>query len=131
MIDVYNLHADAGGSAEDQRARTIQFLQLERFMSVYSPTQAVILAGDTNLHRNVSAENQLLDDFAGTVGLTEVMNALPNIPDHIDRVFYRSNQDVELTPTRWRVADEFQDAAGNPLSDHPAIHVDFTWARLR
>lgn len=55
-VDIYNIHADAYGGSESQRARVAQFKQLEKFIknrSVFDPEtgvydHAVILVGDFN-----------------------------------------------------------------------------------
>lgn len=131
VVDVYNLHADAGGGTGDVQARTFQFAQLATFMATYSQGNAVLVGGDTNLKQRVSADEQVLQDFMGTAGLQEASRVLGGIPDHIDRWLFRSSLDVELTPVAWRVADEFVTPNNTPLSDHPAIHLRFDWRRLR
>lgn len=129
-VDVYNLHADAGGSSGDQNARTVQFAQLATFMDSYSVGRAVIIGGDTNLKTRIAEDARVLADFKGNQGLQDVGELL-NQPDHIDRWFIRSSLDVEITPVLWRVADELVDSSGADLSDHPGINVDFDWRRLR
>lgn len=126
VIDVYNLHADAGGSNDDERTRTLNFAQLRRFIQTASTANAVIVAGDTNLKYSRPADEQTLLDFMGATGLTDAARTL-GMPEHLDRVLFRSSPDVQLTPILWRVADEMKDASGNDLSDHEAIHVDFDW----
>jgi hypothetical protein len=129
-VDIYNLHADAGGSAADQNARTVQLAQLATFVQSYSAGRAVIVAGDTNLKRRIAADERVLLDFAGGLNLEDV-GQLMGMPDHIDRFFFRSSPEVELKPVLWRVADEMVDPSGANLSDHPAINVDFEWRKLR
>ncbi|OWY93804.1 hypothetical protein PHMEG_00036658, partial [Phytophthora megakarya] len=48
IIDVYNLHADAGISDNDQKARASNLKQLGEYISENSPGNAVIVMGDTN-----------------------------------------------------------------------------------
>ena len=50
LVDVYTLHAEAGGTAEDQRLQGEDFTQLAEFIAATSAGRAVILGGDTNLH---------------------------------------------------------------------------------
>lgn len=130
VIDVYNLHADAGGDAGDVDARSKQFEQLARFMATYSAGRAVIVAGDTNLHGNDPEDEPVLQAFMASAGLQDVARTLGK-PESIDRIFFRSSADVTLTPLGWRIASEFVDAAGRPLSDHEAIHVDLEWRKIR
>ena len=126
VIDVYNLHADAGGDAGDNAARTQQFAQLATFIGSYSTDNPVMVIGDTNLKSHNPADLTVLNDFKGITGLVDV-GVLLSMPDHIDRFFIRDGTDIILTPTLWRVADEFVDSTGGDLSDHPAINVDFDW----
>ncbi|MEM7454984.1 MAG: hypothetical protein AAF456_11595 [Planctomycetota bacterium] len=128
QIDVYNLHADAGGSPRDQAARAAQFEQLAGFMSEFSSTNMVIVGGDTNLRARRDGDLTTLNEFKSTTGLTDVGHAM-GMPDHIDRFLIRDGAQYALTATQWRVADEFVDEGGNALSDHPAINVDFHWHR--
>jgi hypothetical protein len=130
-IDVYNLHADAGGDTGDIDARVAQFAQLSQFMQAYSSTHAVIVAGDTNLKgAKRPRDDQTLLDFLGAQGLQDSARVL-GAKEDIDRIMFRSSADVELIPLRWREADEFVDANGQDLSDHEANNVDFEWRRWR
>src|SRR5690606_6096999 len=49
-VDVYDLHAEAGGTDEDQRLQEENFDQLAEFVLARSDGRSVILGGDTNLH---------------------------------------------------------------------------------
>ena len=130
QVDVYNLHMDAGGSADDHGARTAQVNQLLQFMQAYSGTRAVIVAGDTNLKDTRADDMVLLDHLLNTANLTDSARSLQQV-ESIDRVLFRSSADVALSATSWRFADEFVDANGQDLSDHLAVHVDVHWQRLR
>ncbi|MGE0708251.1 MAG: hypothetical protein AB7N76_18725 [Planctomycetota bacterium] len=127
-LHVYNLHADAGGSAGDIQARVDNFQQVAHWILSFSQNAAVLVAGDTNLDDGSvrPRDGQTLDDFLAATGCTEVARLLGK-PSIIDRVMFRSSPQLELTPVRWRIADEFITAAGAPLSDHEAVNVDFTW----
>lgn len=130
LIDVYNLHADAGNDPGDVAARTKNFEQLLAFMQTYSTNNPVIVAGDTNLSANRPADMAVLADFLGRAGLRDAARTLGK-PEELDRVMVRGTADVLLDPVLWRDADEFVDSAGQPLSDHPAIHVDVRWQKIR
>lgn len=128
-VDVYNLHADAGGGQDDQNARTQQFAQLATYIQAFSAGRAVIVAGDTNLKGTRRPQDETtLTDFMGIVGLTDTARYL-GAPEDIDRILWRDGPQLRLVPRRWREADEFKDAAGNDLSDHEAVHVDFDWTK--
>lgn len=127
-VDVYNLHADAGGESGDIDARALNFAQLAQFILATSADQALIVVGDTNLKASKRPrDGTVLQDFLGTTGLADVGATLPNIPEHLDRVLLRDGAKVKLRPLGWRVADEFVDPNGADLSDHEAIHVDVEW----
>lgn len=126
VVDLYDLHADAGGSNGDMSARSKQMDQLVAYIADHSAGKAVIVAGDTNMHDE--DEDQLVKLMTGA-GLTDACRALscPE-PYRIDRVLYRGGTAVTLTATQWRVDMTFVDGEGNQLSDHEPVAVDFTWA---
>lgn len=130
-VDVYNIHADAGSSGGDIRAREDQFEQLARFMAVYSANQPLIVAGDTNLRGSARPDDeQVLLTFLAATGLQDAARTL-GAPESIDRLMFRGTSELELRPTSWRAASEFVDASGGALSDHDAIHVDLEWRYVR
>lgn len=129
-VDVYDLHADAGGDQGDIDARVQQFAQLAQFMATYSAGRAVLVGGDTNLRDTRARDMQTLADFLGATGLTDSARTLGG-PETIDRWMFRSSAELTLTPVRWRYADEMVDAAGGPLSDHEGVNVDFEWKWIR
>lgn len=129
-IDVYDLHADAGGDQGDIDARKHQFAQLAQFMATWSAGRAVLVGGDTNLKHTRPEDMQTLADFMGTCGLQDAARTLGG-PESIDRWMYRSSPELEVTPVLWRFADEMVDAQGGPLSDHEAVHVRFEWRWVR
>ena len=128
VVDIYNLHAEAGGGAEDENARADNFDQLAATIASASAGQAVIVAGDTNLHDEDSTDRGVLDAFLEATSLTEVCHALACGESHIDRVMVRDSADIGLTATQWSVAEEFVTTEGSPLSDHPAITVELSWS---
>ncbi len=125
-IDVYNLHADAGGAPGDVQARTDQFAQLATYILAQSANRAILVAGDTNLGGFDPDDEPVLVDFMQVCGLTDSARHL-GMQEKIDRVLFRSGDHVLLEAVFWRIADEFVDAAGNDLSDHNGIHVDIDW----
>jgi hypothetical protein len=130
VVDVYNLHADAGGDQADIDARVFNFAQVLTFMQTYSAGNAVIVAGDTNLKSSRARDGQTLNDFIGGAGLTDSARFL-GAPEDIDRILVRSAGNIELEPLSWREADEFKDAGGVELSDHEAVHVLIEWRLIR
>ena len=125
-VHVWNLHADAGSDPGDLSARARNFDQLASAILSFSANAALIVAGDTNLDPTRPTDVTVLTDFLGRVGLTDSARTLGQ-GEYIDRVMVRDSANLTLTPATWRHADEFKDASGAPLSDHPALHVDIDW----
>lgn len=131
-IDVYNLHAEAGGTDLDQTLQVEDFAQLAQFMAANSEGNAVILAGDTNLHTDVdpkdpkdAQDSEIWAEFLAETGLTDACDATECAePGRIDKAAVRSSDSVELTIDSWKFeTDVFVDDAGEDLSDHQALHV--------
>lgn len=125
-VDVYNLHMDAGGSLGDIAARDVQVAQLVEYIMLNSQGRALVVAGDTNMDEEDEASLQAL--LVGA-GLTDVCRAL-DCGDmyRIDRVLYRSSEQIALTPMAWAIDPSFVEPMGEPLSDHEALGVVIGWA---
>lgn len=121
LVDVYNLHMDAGSAPDDVAARKAQVAQLLGTIASRSQGRALIVAGDTNMDEEDEPDLQTL--LAGA-GLTDVCRALdcPD-PDRIDRAMFRSSQQVAIVPEAWWLDDAFVTPSGDPLSDHEAVAV--------
>lgn len=130
-VDVYNVHADAGGGVEDAKARAEGFDQLTRFIRKHSKGQAVIVAGDTNLKPEVSRiDRRTLRRFSKATGLKDACESLRCTQPSIDRVLVRSRPGLELEPRSIRFDRQFVDAEGEDLSDHLALALELHWRRL-
>jgi endonuclease/exonuclease/phosphatase family protein len=131
VVDVYTLHAEAGGTAEDQSLQEDDYEQLAAFVQEHSAGRAIILGGDTNLHTDSRnpADVAIWDDFLEATGLTDVCTELDcDEPGSIDKMAYRDDGGVNLTPTTHDFPRErFRDEEGVDLSDHPPLVVGFDW----
>lgn len=130
VVDVYNLHMEAGGAPEDEALRDAAVTQVLDFMALHSAGRPVIVAGDFNLHvedePDATQYRRLLDEG----GLTDSCEALscPG-PLRIEKVAFRAGEGVELTALSWRLeTDVFVRDDGEPLSDHPALAVRLRWS---
>jgi len=146
FVDVYNLHADAGGEPPDQDARRAQLRQLADFIGTYSADRAVIVLGDTN--SRYTRAGDILPELLAQTGLRDVWVDLARdglVPDvgpkldacvedglsggdceRIDKIFYRSGGNVVLEPLGYQVQNVlFIDDADRPLSDHEPVSVHF------
>jgi hypothetical protein len=57
VVDVYTLHAEAGGEADDNKARADGFDQLAVYIQKNSAGHAIVLGGDTNLHTEPASDD--------------------------------------------------------------------------
>lgn len=129
-VDVYNLHAEAGGSVRDVEARRDNFEQLADYLRARSRDRAVIVAGDTNLRLGAPEDAETLDRFLAVTGLLDACRRFGCGEERIDRVFIGSSRHVELDVLGWWTDRRFVDAEGEPLSDHPAIGVELSWQKV-
>lgn len=127
FVRVVNLHMDAGWSPPDRAARESQVKQLAAALGELPAREPVIIAGDTNI---VGGERELLRPLLKQGAFVDSCAQLgcPQ-PWRIDRVLYRSSPELRLRARQWRIAREFVDATGRPLSDHLAVVVAFDWER--
>lgn len=138
-VDVYDLHAEAGSTAEDQSLQADDFDQLAAFIEQHSEGRPVLLAGDTNLHTDEAPDPDhpegdgdaaIWDRFLERTGLTDVCAVVGcDDPGAIDKAAFRSDAGVTLEPQGHRFeTDVFVRDDGADLSDHHALAVPFTWS---
>lgn len=120
-IDMYNLHMDSGDSLEDEDARKLQTEQFIETFNFRSQGKAAIVAGDYN------TSGYLLFRLKSATGLTDSCDVLAcSDPNSIDRILFKNNEYVTLTPLEHRVdSGFFVDENGEPLSDHLPVSVKF------
>ncbi len=137
IVDVYTLHADAGGEDADNAARAAGFDQLAAYIEQNSAGHAIILGGDMNLHTEPESDDagnredaRLWSTFLERAGLIDVCDALDCAdPTRIDKFAFRSAAGIALEPLSWRFeAEKFRDASGEDLSDHEPLKVEWRWS---
>ena len=131
-VDVYNLHVEAGNTPLDLALAADDLDVLAAEIESRSRGHAVIVAGDFNLHPDRPEEAAILDAFRARLRLIDVCDRVDCGDDanEIDRVMYRSGAGVALRAVSHTFErDTFVDAAGEPLSDHDPLAVDFVWRR--
>ncbi|WP_441347236.1 endonuclease/exonuclease/phosphatase family protein [Rhodococcus sp. OK302] len=69
IIDVYNLHTDAGSETRDMTARSANLDQLTRFIAARSAGNAVVVMGDTNSRYTRAGDS--IAEFAAANGLRD------------------------------------------------------------
>jgi hypothetical protein len=132
VVDVYNLHMEAGGAPEDDAARDEGVTQIVSFMAAHSAGRPVIVTGDFNLHLEDEPDATIYQRLIDEAGLTDVCDFLscPG-PLQIEKALFRSNAEVTLEPLTWRLEDDvFIRDDLEPLSDHPALAVRFRWSSV-
>ncbi|MCC3763174.1 hypothetical protein K3N28_08835 [Glycomyces sp. TRM65418] len=146
-VDLYNLHTDAGSEPADIAAREANLAQVSAFMAAHSAGNAVIVYGDTNTRYT---RGDGIAEFAQGNGLTDAWveqvrgGVAPREGDPalvcqdatvdancevVDKVLYRSGDHVRLDARQYRNDHAaFRNDAGENLSDHYPIAVDFSWS---
>lgn len=130
-VDVYNLHAEAGGTPRDEELSAADFEQLAAFLDDHSAGRAVIVGGDFNLHTDEEPDRSIFDEFLAATGLSDVCEAVDcgDDADEIDKFVFRGGGGVEIEALDHRFEREkFRRADGEPLSDHDALAVTFAWS---
>lgn len=136
-VDVYSLHAEAGGTERDQELQVENFIQLAEAIEEWSEGRAVIVGGDTNLHIDAhpdSGDGQdavIWETFLTRLGLVDSCDVLSCAhPGSIDKIAYRNGGGVVLQATSHDLPRaRFRTASGEDLSDHPPVVVEFDWDR--
>ncbi len=131
IIDVYNLHFDAGISKGDRDAREAGMTQLIRTIAEESKGKAVIVAGDFNMgdksDRDLENYQRLLDEE----GFFDSCRVLDCGEERIDKIVYRGSEKIELKAVDYKVEREkFRYRDGIQLSDHKAVSAVFEWKTI-
>lgn len=125
LVDVYDIHMDAGRSAKDIAARDSQVAQLAAAIAKAPPDRAIIVGGDTSMRESDEASLQTLlagsrlKDACRTVRCAE--------PYRVNRVMFRESAKVRLSVQQWKVETSFVNAKGEQLSDQEPVKVRFGW----
>jgi hypothetical protein len=134
VVDVYDLHGEAGSGPKDRAASVADFDQLARFILEHSSGHAVIVGGDTNLHTDPGAQHtddsRTWKEFQDATGVLDVCGTLDCGADAgvIDKFASRSGGGVTLTPLSHTFERKrFTRPDGQPLSDHDPLAVRFSW----
>ena len=127
LVDVYNLHMEAGGCPEDIVSRTAGVAQLLEAIKANSSDVALIVAGDFNLREGDPTELPLIEQLLEEGGLTDACMSLDCGDLRIDKVMFRSSEKLQLSAESWRIPGHFVSLDGHPLSDHEPVEVVFQW----
>jgi endonuclease/exonuclease/phosphatase family metal-dependent hydrolase len=125
LVDVYNVHLDAGAHEGDVAARSVQLEQLFETISAWSGERAVVLGGDFNL---TASERPALRKMAQSRRFSDACDALrcPE-PWRLDRILFRDGSSLRFTLLRWQAERGFKDERGAQLSDHLPVRATLRW----
>lgn len=144
-VSLYNLHTQAQTEDADLSARRKNVLQLLSYIEANSPTDAVIVMGDTNTRYTRSGDNirefqkrgytdVWVKNIRGGVAPTQGADALTDCSTYtspncevVDKVLFRGNAHVSLNALKYLVDTSFVDSAGNQLSDHYPVSVNWSY----
>lgn len=146
-VSLYNLHTQAQIESADLAARRDNVLQLLGYIESQSPTDAIIVMGDTNTRYTRSGDN--IREFlkhgftdvwiskaragdipaADDVALTNCADTSSASCEIVDKVLFRNNGHVALSALSYLVDSvNFRDAEGKQLSDHYPVVVDWSYS---
>ena len=128
-VDVYNLHGEAGSTANDLVLKDENTSALIEFIEDFSAGRAVILGGDFNMRLARERDAANLERMVAELGVTDACIAVGFTDvNEIDKFFFRSNDTLTVAPTScvFETA-KFVTPGGAPLSDHEPLAVDFAW----
>ncbi len=133
-VDVYNLHGEAGSTAQDQSLREDNYRQLASFIVSRPSDRAIILGGDTNLHTDPGDPSLAIwQNFLRVTNLSDVCELVDCASDatNIDKFAFRKGSSVSIEPLSHRFERRkfVHPESGEPLSDHDALAVEFRWSR--
>lgn len=132
LVDVYNLHAEAGGTALDEQYRAEDYAVLADFIDTYSEGRPIIVGGDFNLHTDDPVDAEVFEQFLADTGASDVCDVVDCGSDEhrIDKFVFRSDGGITIEPLSHTFEREkfVRPTDGAPLSDHLALAVDFAWS---
>jgi len=135
-VDLYDIHAESGGSVTDQLLQGEDFDELAAYIEEHSAGRAVLVAGGTNLHTDLAhpgngglGDTAIWSDFLNRLGLSDACTVTGcTQEDEVDKIAFRSGDGVDLSATTYEVpGSRFSDAQGKSLSDHDPIVVRLHW----
>jgi hypothetical protein len=125
LVDVYDIHMDAGRSAKDIETRNKQVAQLKAKIAATSPNRAIIVSGDTSMRESDEPTLQAL--LTGS-NLKDACRALPcPEPTRVNRVMFRDSATLKFTVKEWKAETTFVNGTGQQLSDQEPVKVTFSW----
>ena len=122
---IVNTHMDAGRRDSDRSSRKKQLEHIVSTISQRASTEALIVAGDLNLHSKNPDDVKLLKKFMEELKLTNAFigNKISEKWAILDYILYRQSNEVEFKIISVGEDKSFINEEG-PLSDHPALFIE-------
>jgi endonuclease/exonuclease/phosphatase family metal-dependent hydrolase len=128
-VDVYNLHNEAGGCADDVVIRQASTDLILDEIDRRSAGRAVIVAGDFNLRASDPTDSPMLLQWEAA--MRDACKEREGCIDTIERMYVRDGETVRLTTLAYQLDGEAWYAPdGAPLSDHPPQWARLGWERM-
>lgn len=137
VVDVYNLHGEAGSTPTDLDASASDYVELAAYINEHSKGHAILLGGDTNLNTKGDPDKKVWNTFLEATGMQDICRVLScgESTEDIDKWAFRSNDAITIEPVARAVETEKFKAPGSPppevnegqLSDHPAVSARWRW----
>lgn len=151
MVDLYNVHCNAGSNTDDLAARRDNIQQLCDYMQNNSNGNAIILMGDFNCRYTRTGDNIRKIDSLGLKnvwiellrgGVTPIQNDIslmdcaPNATNAtcevVDKIYYRSSDKIAFTALSYQLDDaKFYDSDTMQLSDHRPMFANLKYRIIR
>ena len=124
---IVNTHMDAGRRDSDRSARKKQLEHIVSTISQRTTTEALIVAGDLNLHSKNPEDVKLLENFKKELKLTDAFTGhkISEKWTILDYFLYRQGEEVEFKIISAGEDKLFVTEEG-PLSDHPALFIEIS-----
>jgi hypothetical protein len=122
---IVNTHMDAGRRDSDRSSRKKQLEHIVSTISQRTTTEALIVAGDLNLHSKNPEDVKLLKKFKKELKLTDAFigHKISEKWTILDYILYRQGNEVEFKIISAGEDTSFVTEEG-PLSDHPALFIE-------
>ncbi len=151
LVTFYNVHCNAGSSEVDLAARRNNITQLINHINQHALGEPIVLMGDFNCRYTRAGDDirLLLDigfsdlwiDLIREGSVPDLGDSLKDCPadtgptcETVDKIFYRNNSQVELTPIFYQRGDDtdflYNGVDTLPLSDHAPLFATFEYRKL-
>ena len=125
---VVNTHMDAGRRDSDRSSRKKQLNHIVSRVKSLTTSEALIVAGDLNLHSKSTEDVKLLKNFKEELKLTDAFEGhqISKKWSILDYILYKQGNEVEFKIISVGEDKSFVTEEG-ALSDHPALFIELTF----